>query len=91
MDIFDLLQLIGGLMLSVGYIPQVKQVVTTKSVEDLNLRTALLLFLGISLMEIYAINLVLMKTAYMLFVTNTISVFLSGLMLVLIIKYKKRR
>lgn len=59
MTFFDYLQLLGGFVLALGYIPQIIQIITTHSCRDLNLRTYLAMVLGIGLMEVYAINLVL--------------------------------
>lgn len=86
---FNLLQLIGGLILSFGYIPQIKQIIKTKSVNDLNLQTFIFVFVGISLMEIYAINLFAHGVGGMFLVTNTISLILSITMVVLIFIYNK--
>ena len=86
--IFDLLQLIGGGILSLGYWPQIVQIIKTKSVEDLNFKTFLLVFIGIFFMEIYAINLYANGSGFMFLVTNTMSLILSGMMAGLIFKYK---
>ena len=88
--IFDILQLIGGLILSFGYIPQIIQIIKTKSVNDLNIKTFLFVFIGILFMEIYAINLVINKVGYMFLVTNSMSLFLSGLVCILIIKFRNK-
>ncbi len=76
MTIFDLLQLIGGIILAIGYIPQIRQIIRTKSCKDLNLKTYLSLVLGMSLMEIYAINLAASGAGVMFLITNSISLFL---------------
>lgn len=39
MTFFDYLQLLGGFVLALGYIPQIIQIITTHSCRDLNLRT----------------------------------------------------
>ena len=57
MTFFDFLQLVGGLILAFGYLPQIRQLLRTKSCGDLNLKTYLYLTLGIGLMEIYAVDL----------------------------------
>ena len=88
--IFDILQLIGGLILSFGYIPQIIQIIKTKSVNDLNIKTFLFVFIGILFMEIYAINLVINKVGYMFLVTNSMSLILTGLMCILIIKFRNK-
>ncbi len=87
--IFDILQLIGGLILSLGYFPQIVQIIKTKSVEDLNLTTFSSVFFGIFLMEIYTINLVLSNVGHMYLVTNTIALTIVGIMVMLILKYRK--
>ncbi len=51
MTFFDYLQLLGGFVLALGYIPQIIQIITTHSCRDLNLRTYLAMVLGIGLME----------------------------------------
>ena len=43
MTIFDFMQLIGGFILAVGYTPQIRQILRTKSCGDLNLKTYLYL------------------------------------------------
>jgi len=88
--IFDILQLIGGLILSFGYIPQIIQIIKTKSVNDLNLKTFLFVFIGILFMEIYAINLVINKVGYMFLVTNSMALILTGLMCILIMKFRNK-
>lgn len=88
---YNLLQLIGGIILSVGYVFQVKQTWSTKSVEDLNFTTYLSVFIGILFMEIYAINLVIVNNAGLMFlITNSMSLTLSGIMVVLILLFKNK-
>ncbi|MCL2300844.1 MAG: PQ-loop domain-containing transporter [Firmicutes bacterium] len=70
---FDTLQLIGGLILAVGYIPQIIQLIRTKSCKDLNLNTYATVFLGIALMEAYAINLAAHGAGAMFLVTNSMA------------------
>ncbi len=89
-NIYDILQLIGGLVLAVGYVPQLIQIAQTKSVEDLNLNTFLSIFIGIGLMEIYSFNLVKHGSGTAFLITNSLSLFIAGLMCVLILKYKNK-
>jgi len=88
--IFDLLQLIGGIILSFGYIPQIVQIIKTKSVNDLNLKTFLSVFVGILFMEVYAVNLAVNKTGYMFLITNSMALILSGIMCILILKFRNK-
>lgn len=85
---FDILQLIGGIILSFGYIPQIIQMIKTKSVDDLNFKTFLSVFIGILFMEVYAVNLVINKVGHMFLITNTMALVLSGIVCILIYKYK---
>ncbi|GAA0071725.1 hypothetical protein UT300003_32500 [Clostridium sardiniense] len=87
---FNLLQLIGGIILSVGYIPQIAKTIRTKSVEDLSTAYYFNIFIGVGCMEAYAIYSALNGVALMFLVTNTIAWVLGGTMLFLTIRYRKR-
>ncbi|MDU0204689.1 PQ-loop domain-containing transporter [Paenibacillus sp. MAH-36] len=71
--LFPVLQLIGGVILSLGWVPQIIQILKTKSVSDLSLKAYLLIFLGISLMEVYAISLAVNGAGLAFLITNTLS------------------
>lgn len=88
--IFDFLQLLGGIIMSFGQIPQIVQIIKTKSAKDLNLKTYSMMFIGISLMETYAINLVINGAGGAFLITNTFSLIASAIMIILIIKYGKK-
>ena len=87
--IYNLLQFVGGLILCLGYIPQIAQIIKTHSVQDLNLKTFSMIFLGILFMEIYAINLVINNVGHMFLITNSMALILAGIMCFLIIKFKE--
>lgn len=87
---FNLLQLIGGIILSIGYIPQIRKTIKTKSVEDLSSAYYVNIFVGVGCMEAYAIYSALHGVAYMFLVTNTIAWLLGGTMLFLTLKYRKK-
>ena len=90
-NIFGLFQLIGGVIMSIGYIPQIAQVLRTKSAEGLNFKSFGMIFSGILLYEIYAISLVVLDgSGHMYLITNSVSTFLSGLMCVLIKFYEDK-
>lgn len=89
--VFNILQLIGGIILSIGYIPQIVKTLKRKSVEDISVMYYRNVFIGIILMELYAIYNAVMGVAYMFLITNTISLILSGTMLVLTMCYRKRK
>jgi MtN3 and saliva related transmembrane protein len=88
--IFDFLQLIGGIILSFGQIPQIIQIIRTKSAKDINLKTYIMMFTGIFLMETYAVNLVAHGAGGAFLITNTLSLFAIGIMIILILKYGKK-
>ena len=85
MTIYDILQLVGGMILSIGSIPQIEQIVRTKSVKDINLTSIITLILGMLLMQIYAVHAELT----MFIITNTISLLLAIVKLSLKIYYTK--
>ena len=79
----DSLQLMGGILLAIGYIPQIIKIIRTKSVGGFSPLWLFMLFFGISLMEVYAIyNL---PTTTMFLITNSISLCLSFTVLFLYI------
>ena len=85
MTIYDILQLVGGMILSIGSIPQIEQIVRTKSVKDINLTSIITLIIGMLLMQIYAVHAGLT----MFIITNTISLLLAIVKLSLKIYYTK--
>ena len=73
-NFYGLFQLIGGIIMSVGYIPQIAQILRTKSSEGLNLKSFGMIFAGILLYEIYAIALVVLESSgHMYLITNSVS------------------
>jgi len=87
---FDILQLAGGFILAFGNIPQILQIVRTKSASDLNLNTYILMFVGIIMMEVYAINLVIHGAGGAFLATNTLALIAAGTMVALVIKFSKK-
>ncbi|WP_019909584.1 PQ-loop domain-containing transporter [Paenibacillus sp. HW567] len=88
--LFSVMQLVGGLILSLGWIPQIVQIVRTKSVADLSLKSYLLMLLGIALMESYAVNLTLTGVGLAFLITNTLSLAVVSTVILLIIRYRKQ-
>lgn len=86
--IFNLLQLLGGIILSIGYIPQILQIIRSKSVKDLNPKTFILVTVGVLMMQVYAVNLVANGTGHAFLFTNTLALVLAIVMLSLIFIYK---
>lgn len=87
---FDFLQLVGGMIMSFGQIPQIVQIIRTHSAKDINLKTYIMMFTGIFLMELYAVNLVAHGAGGAFLITNTLSLLASGAMITLILKYGKK-
>jgi uncharacterized protein with PQ loop repeat len=53
---FDILVLLGGLIVAFGTIPQIEQMVRTKSVNDINLTNVILTLVGIVMMMIFSVH-----------------------------------
>lgn len=90
MTVYDWFQLIGGIILALGYLPQAKQIMETGSVKDLNLKAYLSIFIGIFFMEIYAVNLFMKNTAIMFCMTNSISLIMVGYIIALILAFGRK-
>ncbi|MDF2010234.1 PQ-loop repeat-containing protein [Priestia megaterium] len=79
LGIANLLQFIGGIILAVGYVPQITKIIKTRSVHDFSRIYLTGIFSGIVLMEIYAVYMYFIQhTAGAFFATNTIAFVLSG-------------
>jgi MtN3 and saliva related transmembrane protein len=87
MNPFGLLQLIGGVILSTGYIPQIRQILRTRSTKDISLPFFLQVVAGICCMEVYALYLLVTKGEVFFLLTNTTSLVLSTTVVVLKRKY----
>lgn len=87
--IINSLQLLGGIILSIGYIPQIYKAIKTKSMKDFNILYLILAAVGVGLMEIYAIYNI--SIVLMFFITNTVAFGLAITMLVLYLIYGKRK
>lgn len=89
-NLFGLFQLIGGVILSIGYIPQIVQIVRTKTSKGLNFKSFGMVFTGILLYEIYAIALAVEGSGQMYLITNTVSLLLVGTVCILIKIFEKK-
>lgn len=88
----NMLQLVGGAILAVGYIPQIIKMVKTRSVDDFSKVYLGAIFFGILLMEVYAVYMYfVMGTAGAFFITNTASTILSGTEFYLLLKYSTKK
>lgn len=88
---FSTLQFIGGIILSIGYIPQIVKIIKTKSVKDFSMLYLGGVFVGIVFMEAYAIYMYFfLGQAGAFFATNTISTILSGTEFALVLYFTKK-
>jgi MtN3 and saliva related transmembrane protein len=78
---FGLFQLLGGLILSTGYIPQIVQILRTRSVADINLWYSAQIVAGVCCMEVYAAYLYVTTSEWFFLLTNTASLGLSATVL----------
>jgi MtN3 and saliva related transmembrane protein len=89
--LFNTLQLIGGIILSVGYIPQITKILKTKSVKDFSVLYLGAIFIGICFMEAYAIYMYfVLNAAQMFFYTNTIANILAGTEFFLVLYFRRK-
>lgn len=85
------MQVMGGLIIVMGYLPQIFQLLRTRSAEDLNMKSYLLVTMGVACVEVYAINMVVVIKAGRLFLlSNTISLVLLLITSILIAFFKWR-
>ncbi|PEF30304.1 hypothetical protein CON39_11565 [Bacillus thuringiensis] len=91
-ELFNILQLVGGLILSFGYIPQIIKFIRTKSVDDFSVTYLGSICLGVAFMESYAIYMwFVLGTAGAFMITNTIALTLCTTEFALLLKYRKRK
>ena len=87
--IFELIQLIAGLIFCYSYIPQIFTIYKNKSAKDVSLNMYILCAIGAILSEIYLVYLVLtFGTGGVMLLTNTMGFVLSSITIYLIKKYK---
>ena len=90
--IFDTLQLLGGILLTFGYLPQIRKILRTKNVESFDLTGFSIIAFGIGCMEAYACyQWFVKKSAGAFMITNTISFLIALLLVGLILYYRKGR
>jgi uncharacterized protein with PQ loop repeat len=88
MELTEMIYLIGGITLTIASVPQIVQVIITKSVRGLNLATFMLLLIGNGFKLLYAIDLLQKGISTVIFLSTGMS-FLTILILVtLITNYK---
>lgn len=88
MNIFDYLQLVGGMILAVSYVPQIIKTYKVKKVDEISLAFWSMLFVGLSLMEVNALHLMSLGV-YSYAITETFNVLLCGIFTGQVIYYGK--
>jgi hypothetical protein len=71
-----LIQIVGGSIISIGYIFQIVKIEKTKSVDDLSEVQLVAIFIACLMFEVYAIHFI--STVFEFFITNTLSCIFSG-------------
>lgn len=89
MNLFDLLQLIGGTLLAFSYLPQIHKTYKVKRVDEISLLFWSVLFVGLCLMEINALHLITLGT-WSYAITETFNVLLCGIFLGQVIYYRHK-
>lgn len=86
LDMFDLMQVSGGLIGLFGYLPQIARILRRRSAEGLSLGMWSSVFAGVTLTEFYAIDLARHGEPTVL-MTNSIGMVLSGTLILLILRF----
>lgn len=89
--LFNILQLIWGILLTAGYVPQILKTINTKDVDSFSMNYMVLVSIWITLMQMYAIHLYMSTGEWLAFlITNTLSWLCALIMLWLTISYRKK-
>ncbi len=88
---FDIIQLLGGFILTAGYLPQMAKIYKTKDASAISIPFYCLLILGIAMYEVYAIHLFTTQGIYAFLITNTMALFSSMTILLMVIFYNRRQ
>jgi MtN3 and saliva related transmembrane protein len=89
MTIFDTLQLIGGTLLALSYLPQIYKTYKVKKVDEISLAFWSVLFIGLCFMEINAMHLISLGT-WSYAITETFNVLLCGVFLGQVVYYRRK-
>ncbi|MCE5220028.1 MAG: hypothetical protein LLF98_01870 [Clostridium sp.] len=89
---YNILQLTGGIITSIGVCFQIYKTIKSKSVKDISFINYLSLLIGISMMEAYGFHWVLTNGSGLAFlITNSASLLLSFCMVILILIYRNKK
>ncbi len=89
--LLNVIQIASGVLLTIGYIPQILTIRRTKFSKNINIETYLMVLGGVVLGEIYAINLVVNGSGVAYLCTNTCSIIVLCCLVYNILKYRKNR
>ena len=89
MGIYDYLQIVGGVLLVIAFLPQILKMIRTRSVDDMSLSTFVMNFVAVGFMEIYAWNLWRTHDQPAFLITNTLGWIVAGTLLGLILRYRR--
>jgi len=85
----DWIQILGGVILSIGGLFQIEKIIRVKETRDFSLIWVWLALIGILLMEVYALYLYIDLSTWGFLVSNSVSLGLQIFLLVLVYKYKE--
>lgn len=88
MGFYDYLQIVGGILLVIAFLPQIIKMIRTKSVEDMSLATFTMNFIAVGFMEVYAWNLWVTHDQPAFLITNSLGWVVAATLLVLILRYR---
>jgi MtN3 and saliva related transmembrane protein len=88
--IYDILQIISGILAISAFIPQIVKTVKSKSVGDMSLPMFATNFTAACLAEVYAFNLWREQNEPAFLITNSMVMIGAGTLLFLLLRYRKR-
>jgi len=88
MEMAEVFQLIGGMLLTFAALPQITQIYMTKSAEGLNITTFLMILIGNACKIIYAIHIAVNGYGTILIFTTGASFLIIVILLALILYYR---
>jgi MtN3 and saliva related transmembrane protein len=90
MTIFDIIQIISGILAISAFIPQIVKTIKTKSVGDMSLPMFITNFTAACLAEIYGFHLWKEQDEPAFLITNSMVMLGAGTILFLLLRYRKR-
>jgi len=88
LDLLSSIQVLGGILLSIGSCFQLVKLFRIEESRDFSLPWVWLAFVGISLMEIYALGIFILLGTWGFLVSNSAALLLQLATLILVLRYK---